>query len=83
MNHWAAWELQERLWAQGLHLELNTEPLLPEAPPVGPEERRRFEERIAASLRVPYWIIGEQPRPRWRDRPIWRLRAIVWRRWPR
>lgn len=36
-------------------------------------------ERIARAYRVPYWIMSAQPRPSWFRRPVWRLRAIMWR----
>jgi hypothetical protein len=36
-------------------------------------------EEIAKKFRVPYWMIVPGPVPRWRERPIWRLRALLWR----
>jgi hypothetical protein len=49
-----------------------------------PEPRDRYrltEERVARALRVPYWLISSRPRPSWLQRPIWRLREFLWRRW--
>lgn len=37
-------------------------------------------EKIALAFRVPYWLIVDRPRPRWHERPVWRLRAIWWSR---
>lgn len=49
-------------------------------------ERRRgvsFDhEQIARVYRVPYWLISNRPKPSWCKRPIWRLRAVLWTRWP-
>lgn len=56
--------------------------LTPSAPFLTPaiEKVRPFaEEKIALVFRVPYWLITSRPRPSWRERPLWRLRALAWR----
>lgn len=35
-------------------------------------------ERIAKAYRVPYWLIGGK-KPKWRKRPVWRFRALIWK----
>ncbi len=36
-------------------------------------------ERISLAFRVPYRLVSARPRPKWRERPLWRLRALIWR----
>lgn len=36
--------------------------------------------KIAKMYRVPYWLLDATlPKPSWLRRPIWRLRALLWR----
>lgn len=56
------------------------EPIFPPPPPVEGLDRIRYEEKIALAFRVPYWLIGNRPRPSWLRRPVWRFRAAWWRR---
>lgn len=40
-----------------------------------------YVEVIAKEMRVPYWLLTTgRPKPRWVERPIWRLRALLWGR---
>lgn len=73
-------ELSGHLEAQGLGIAFDTTPLIPtEGWPLDPATTRRYEERIARTFQVPYWVMLPRPKPSWFSRPIWRLRALYWR----
>lgn len=42
--------------------------------------RKLSVEEVALAFQVPYWLVDGSSKPSWLRRPVWRFRALRWRR---